>query len=731
MKRLYRFAADEIDGDASLVHLLGGKGANLAEMATLNIPVPPGFTITTDVCRDFEAMPPADLPLFMDQLVHEVMQQIAWLTEKFGYTPLLSVRSGAPVSMPGMMDTILNVGLTPDTMAFWSEKIGKRATFDSRRRLIQMFGSTAYGIDMAKYDFQLASVKKANGVVLDTDLTAEALEAVVGRFDMVFKENVGSDFPATLELQISVAVEAVFRSWMNPRAIEYRKIHKIDADMGTAVTIQAMVFGNTGDFSGTGVLFSRDASTGAKQVLGEFLPNAQGEDVVAGIRTPLPLADMQGMDAVLDDPVLQGTWSPWPSAYKDLLAITERLELHYKDMMDLEFTVQDGKLWMLQCRIGKRSAIAAFKIAAQLVNEGVITKGEAVQRLTAAQYKLVQRPRIPDSFKTKPNVVGKGASPGVAVGKVVFSSEAAVNSLEPCILVTHETCPDDIAGMHKAQGILTATGGATSHAAVVARAMDKPCIVGCTEMHLGKEAQGQDVISVGGQLMSYAGETATLCGDTGRVWFGVDVPVEDASDDPDVHRVCLWAMEVAGFSLERTFPDATVGLQTIKLAAFWGDSARLVQLLDKIAASMKPSMVVLDATPLLLLEQSDDVGLRDCFGPKPLMATWAVDELYSLLVDSFHYKKLNGMTIAGVDAETPFGLALVKAGYHVLTPATTLHDLLFGERVMITPAFLQETVGSPQAMTELMSWAHATGRAAGVMRRAVPLEYATFMALAH
>ena len=449
--------------------------------------------------------------------MNEVAPHMEWLKEQFGYMPLVSVRSGAPISMPGMLDTILNVGLTAHNFNEWAGRIGDRATADSQRRLIQMLGSTGYGVDMGVFDFQLASVKKEAGAKQDTDLTAAQLATVADRYQDAFSQNTGFKFPVNdAKEQLRVAIKAVFDSWMNPRAIEYRKLNKIDESMGTAVNVQAMVFGNMGDDSGTGVLFSRDPSTGQPVMMGEFLTNAQGEDVVAGIRTPVDVHKMATLDGV------------WSNIHGKLVDLCSELEVAYKDMVDIEFTVQKGELFVLQSRSGKRSARAAFRIATDMVKEGVIDVDTALTRLTADQFKAVRRPMIDPNFKVKPDVVGLPACPGVVFGKPVFTSEDAASCNEPCILVRHETDPDDIAGMAKAVGILTKTGGATSHAAVVARAMDKACVVGATELDLEHGWGG--VVRV------------TIDGATGRVWFNKQVPVIDASADPAVRQVMNWCL---------------------------------------------------------------------------------------------------------------------------------------------------------------------------------------------
>ena len=712
MKRIYRFSADAVDGDASMAMLLGGKGANLAEMAHLKIPVPPGFTITTEVCKDFETVAEADKPAFMFHLMEEVAEHMAALEAKFGYMPLVSVRSGAPVSMPGMMDTILNVGMTNETAPEWAARLGNRAASDSMRRLIQMLGATGYGVPAEVFEFQLARTKKDAGVTADTDLTTLDLDLCINRYLEAFKANKGLDFPVTnAKEQLQVAIEAVFRSWMNPRAIEYRKINKIDPSMGTAVTVQAMVFGNMGDTSGTGVLFSRNAASGANEVLGEFLPNAQGEDVVAGIRTPLPLHQMQAF---------------WPEQHSELMAITERLESNYQDMMDLEFTVQQGKLWLLQCRIGKRSAIAAVKIAVQLVEEGLITQEVALRRVTKEQFKILRRPRIPDSFKTPPHGVGLPASPGVASGIVVMSSEAAVNCKEPCVLVTHDTCPDDIAGMNAARGILTSTGGSTSHAAVVARGMDKPCVVGCTGMVI------QDNKITIGQDLLFAGEKVTIDGATGRFWFGADVPVVDASDDPAVMTLSLWALRKAGHFLKASDPIPSLDvMQVFMLADIWGNDDAFVSLIGKLQ-SMGSLGAALDFRPPHELLVVADTNLADCFGV-PLFkdAGWGLQKINWLLEHEGKNKSLYGLLLLNLPHVDGIGMAALReAGFQLCTSPETVSDLLKAQHVVLSEHFIQKVIGSDEAWGAILSMLHASGRTVRVARPAVPMEYAALMALA-
>lgn len=519
-----RFGNGAKDAGAGEKNHLGGKGANLCEMASLGLPVPPGFILPTSAC--VAAVAAASDDVKFEKFLKVVKRAIAQGLEHVGYDRLLSVRSGARVSMPGMMDTILNVGITPENLPVWEEKLGARAARDSYRRFLQMFGSVALGIPMEKFEGALRVVKDGAGVENDIELSPYDLSKVIAEYVSIYAE-AGQVVPDSIEEQLVMATMAVFDSWQNPRAVEYRKIHGIPNSWGTAVTIQVMVFGNLNDDSATGVVFTRDPSTGEKQVTGEFLINAQGEDVVAGIRTPIPLDKMSGPDKVAPG---------WGAIHHDLLVLLKRLEEHYKDMQDVEFTVQDGELFILQTRNAKRSATAAFRCAYDMVNEGLITKEDIPSRINAKMVKAVMTDTIAPSFKELPSLVGIPAGGSVVSGVAVFTSEDAVNCKEPCILVTKETDPDDIAGMNAAVGILTATGGLTSHAAVVARGMNKTCVVGCTDMDIPAIKMGLNT-------------KITIDGSTGNVWVKVDVPVIKASVSLAAKRVCLWASGDSGDGL--------------------------------------------------------------------------------------------------------------------------------------------------------------------------------------
>ncbi len=485
-KFVYFFGGTKADGFGEMKDLLGGKGANLAEMTNLGIPVPPGFTITTEVCIYYYQ----HNKNYPDTLKAEILENIRKIEEitgkKFGSSdnPLLfSVRSGARASMPGMMDTILNLGLNDEAVKGLAKLSGnERFAYDSYRRFIQMYGNVVKSIDSDKLEHPLEEIKEKRGVKLDTDLTSEDLKNLVNTLKKKYKEVTGETFPQSPEKQLWEAIGAVFRSWNNQRAITYRKLNNIPDEWGTAVNVQSMVFGNIGDDSATGVAFTRDPATGDKKFFGEFLINAQGEDVVAGIRTPNPINESSKNNENKDLPTLEALM---PKCYKELVNIYNKLENHYKDMQDIEFTIERDKLWMLQTRNGKRTANAAIKIAVNMVKEELITKNQAIMRIQTSQIDQLLHPMLDP--KADKNIVARGlpASPGAASGKIVFSADEAEELAakgEKVILVRIETSPEDIHGMNAAEGILTARGGMTSHAAVVARGMGKCCVSGCSTL---------------------------------------------------------------------------------------------------------------------------------------------------------------------------------------------------------------------------------------------------------
>jgi pyruvate,orthophosphate dikinase len=523
---VYGFGGGTADGDASMRDLLGGKGANLAEMSSLGLPVPPGFTITTALCTHYydngESYP--------DDLKGQVAAALAAVEEtvgaKFGDTanPLLvSVRSGARASMPGMMDTVLNLGLNDVTVEGLAKRSGDaRFAYDSYRRFIQMYSDVVLGVDHYQFEELLEILKDEKGVELDTELDAEDLKRLVVGYKAAVRDELGTDFPQDPEAQLWGAIGAVFGSWMNQRAITYRRLHDIPASWGTAVNVQAMVFGNMGDDCATGVAFTRNPSTGENRFYGEFLINAQGEDVVAGIRTPqqLTLAGKAEQHSTL--PAMEEVM---PEVYGQLAAVRDRLETHYRDMQDIEFTVQSGTLYMLQTRSGKRTTSAAMRIAVEMAEAGMITREEAVLRVEPNALDQLLHPTLDAKAERKVIASGLPASPGAASGTVVFTADEAerrANSDEKVILVRQETSPEDIHGMHAAQGILTTRGGMTSHAAVVARGMGRPCVSGAGRIRVDTEA---GCFFVGDVTVS-AGEWITIDGSSGEVMLGQVATVE-------------------------------------------------------------------------------------------------------------------------------------------------------------------------------------------------------------
>ena len=523
------------EGNASMKNLLGGKGANLAEMTGLGLPVPRGFTVSTEACTQYYKDCKVISKEIEDQINAALVTTEATVGKKFGDPAnpfLVSVRSGARASMPGMMDTILNLGLN-DAVVEGLAKLtaNERFAFDSYRRFIQMFSDVVMEVDKPKFEKILDAVKTENGAKFDTDLTAANLREVVKRYKELYKKEKGSEFPQDPKIQLMEAVKAVFRSWDNPRANVYRRLNDIPGDWGTAVNVQEMVYGNMGDDSGTGVAFTRNPSTGEKKLYGEFLMNAQGEDVVAGIRTPKTIDHMKEIN---------------PEAYNQFVNIAETLEKHYKDMQDMEFTIEKGKLFMLQTRNGKRTAAAALRIAVDLVEEGMATKADAVLKVDPKQLDALLHPSFDLKALKAAVVVAKGlpASPGAATGKVYFEAEDAVEAFKKgekkVILVRLETSPEDIEGMHVSQGILTGRGGMTSHAAVVARGMGTCCIAGCSEIKINEEERY--FLDKNGKKYN-EGDWISLDGSTGNV-YGEQLPTVETEMTGDFAKFMVWADEL-------------------------------------------------------------------------------------------------------------------------------------------------------------------------------------------
>jgi pyruvate,orthophosphate dikinase len=604
-KYVYKFGPGGAEGRADMKNLLGGKGANLAEMSNLGIPVPPGFTISTEMCTVYYEQDRNYPP----ELEEQVKEAMAWVEEKMGAkfgdpeNPLLvSVRSGARVSMPGMMDTVLNLGLNDETVqGLIKNSNNERFGWDSYRRFVQMYGDVVLGLkpeskeEVDPFEAIIDEMKEEKGAKLDTDLTAEDLKELVRRFKQLIKEKKGVDFPEDPWEQLWGAINAVFGSWMNPRAITYRKLNGIPDDWGTAVNVQAMVFGNMGDDSATGVAFTRDPATGEKEFYGEYLINAQGEDVVAGIRTPLQITKKRSVEWAQQNGISEEerrTRYPsleeyMPEVYEELVKVYQTLERHYRDMQDIEFTIQRRRLWMLQTRVGKRTAQAAVRIAVDMVDEGLISKEEAILRVAPDQLDQLLHPQFDPKAEKKVIARGLPASPGAATGRVVFHAEDAedwASRGEKVILVRIETSPEDIGGMSVAQGILTARGGMTSHAAVVARGMGTCCVAGCGALQIDYAKKQMRV----DDLVIKEGDWISIDGSTGEVMLG-QVPTIEPQLSGHFGRLMEWADEIRRLGVRtnadtpkdaqvaRNFGAEGIGLCRTEHMFFEGDRIKAVR----------------------------------------------------------------------------------------------------------------------------------------------------------
>ncbi|MEZ5804150.1 MAG: pyruvate, phosphate dikinase [Rhizobiaceae bacterium] len=625
-KWVYTFGDGAAEGRAGDRNLLGGKGANLAEMCSLGLPVPPGFTITTEVCNYFYANG-RTYPSSYEAEVDAALGHIGRLTGKRFGDPenllLVSVRSGARASMPGMMDTVLNLGLNDETVEALARESGDaRFAYDSYRRFIQMYSDVVMGLDHEVFEEILEDEKARLGHELDTELSAAEWQEVIRLYKAKVEEELGEPFPQDPRRQLWSAIGAVFASWMNARAVTYRRLHDIPESWGTAVNVQAMVFGNMGETSATGVAFTRNPSTGEKALYGEFLVNAQGEDVVAGIRTPQNITEKARIEAGSDKPSLQKLM---PEAFQSFVDISDRLERHYRDMQDLEFTIERGKLWMLQTRSGKRTAKAALKIAVEMVGEGLIKPEEAVSRIDAASLDQLLHPTIDP--KAERHVIGMGlpASPGAATGEIVFSSDEAEEARgqgRKVILVRVETSPEDIHGMHAAEGILTTRGGMTSHAAVVARGMGKPCVSGAGGLRVDMKAG--TLIAMGVTLKK--GEIVTIDGATGQVLKGA-VPMLQPELSGDFAKIMEWAdgarrMKVrtnaetpADARMARSFGAEGIGLCRTEHMFFDGD--RIVAMREMILADTEAGRRAALAK-LLPMQRSDFLELFEIMAGLPV-----------------------------------------------------------------------------------------------------------------
>ncbi|MET9148319.1 MULTISPECIES: pyruvate, phosphate dikinase [unclassified Streptomyces] len=641
-----KFVYDFTEGNKDLKDLLGGKGANLAEMTNLGLPVPPGFTITTDACKvylDSGEEPAAlrdEVSAHLDALEQRMGKKLGQADDPL----LVSVRSGAKFSMPGMMDTVLNIGLSDKSVQGLAKQAGdERFAWDSYRRLIQMFGKTVLGVDGDLFEDALEKAKETKKVAVDTELDAADLKKLVTKFKKIVKTEAGRDFPQDPRTQMDLAIKAVFESWNGDRAKLYRRQERIPHDLGTAVNVCSMVFGNLGPDSGTGVAFTRDPASGHQGVYGDYLQNAQGEDVVAGIRNTVALAELEQIDK---------------KSYDQLMQIMETLENHYKDLCDIEFTIERGQLWMLQTRVGKRTAGAAFRIATQLVDQGLIDEAEALQRVTGAQLAQLMFPRFDDGAKVEQVGRGIAASPGAAVGKAVFDSYTAVKwsrSGEKVILVRRETNPDDLDGMIAAEGILTSRGGKTSHAAVVARGMGKTCVCGAEDLEVDTKRRRMTV--PGGHVVE-EGDVISIDGSSGKVYLG-EVPVVPSpvveyfegrmhagADDADelvqaVHRIMAFADRKRRLRVRANADNAEDALRARRFGAqgiglcrtehmFLGDRRELVErlILADTEAEREESL-----KQLLPLQKKDFVELFEAMDGLPVTVRLLDPPLHEFLPD--------------------------------------------------------------------------------------------------
>ena len=610
-KFVYLFA----EGNGTMRNLLGGKGANLAEMTNLGMPVPQGFTITTEACtkyyEDGEKINPE-----IEKEIFQYIEKLEAISEKkFGNkdNPLLvSIRSGARASMPGMMDTVLNLGMNDEVTEGMIGLTGNpRFVYDSYRRFIQMFSDVVMEIAKEEFSEILENVKIKWNAKDDTDLTDEGLKEVVALYKAHYKAKLGFDFPQEPRTQLINSVEAVFRSWNNPRAVSYRRFNDIPSSWGTAVNVQEMVYGNMGDDSGTGVAFTRNPATGEKKLFGEFLINAQGEDVVAGIRTPKEIEQLKKI---------------MPEIYNEFKEIAERLDDHYKDMQDMEFTIENGKLYMLQTRNGKRTATAALRIAIDLVESGTLSKEEALLKVDPKQLDALLHPQFDSKAleTAKPIATGLAASPGAACGAVYFSAEEAVAAAKngPVLLVRTETSPEDIEGMHVAQGILTARGGMTSHAAVVARGMGTCCVSGCSELHIYYEKK---MLKIAGEEVK-EGEWMSIDGTTGHVYIG-QIPLVDAQFTPDFHKVMEWADEIRRLKVRTNADTPADALTAVKFGAegigltrtehMFFKEDRIIVVREMIVSKNK-EQINRALEKLLPMQQEDFEGIYRAMGERPV-----------------------------------------------------------------------------------------------------------------
>ena len=640
------------EGSADMKNLLGGKGANLAEMTKLGLPIPKGFTVTTEACTDYYRQN----KVISDEMKAQIFEALSKLEQKQGKNfgdienPLLvSVRSGARASMPGMMDTILNLGLNDLSVEGFARKTGNpRFAYDSYRRFIQMFSDVVMEVPKHKFEKILDEMKEARQVKYDTDLTESDMKEIIIKYKEIYKKEKKSEFPQEPKEQLLNAIQAVFRSWDNPRAIIYRRMNDIPGDWGTAVSVQAMVFGNMGNTSGTGVAFTRNPSTGEKGIYGEYLINAQGEDVVAGIRTPQPIMKLE---------------EDMPECYAHFMEIANHLEQHYRDMQDMEFTIEEGRLFFLQTRNGKRTAPAALKIACDLVDEGLITKEEAILRIEAKSLDQLLHPTFDPKALSEGKVIGQAlpASPGAAAGKVYFNAEDAKNAHAKgsrVILVRLETSPEDIEGMQAAEGILTARGGMTSHAAVVARGMGTACVSGCGEMIIQEDKK---VFELGGEKI-HEGDHISLDGSTGKIYYG-DIKTMEPSISGNFERIMEWADEYRVLKVRTNADTPKDAINAIKYGAQGIGLCRTEHMFFEPERIPKIRQMILARTvevrekaltELIPYQKGDFKGIFDAMGERPVTIRFLDPPLHEFVPtdakDIEDLAEMMNMTVAEVES---------------------------------------------------------------------------------
>jgi pyruvate,orthophosphate dikinase len=706
-----------IQGVVTDKEVVGGKGSSLAIMTNMGLNVPPGCIIDIPHCQQYWKLSSAiERANMVGSLANDIVNKhITHMHKAYGFVPLFSVRSGAPVSMPGMMDTILNVGLTTVNLDTWIKRIGARATWDSYRRLILMLSTTAYGLPETVMNAPMDALKEKLGIEADTDLTAAHLKTICMAMKMSFEYHMNMTFPDNPVQQIAAAIDAVFRSWNSERAIVYRQINKLEHISGTAVTIQAMAFGNLNDNSGTGVLFTRNPSTGDDMLHGEFLQNAQGEDVVAGIRTPRPLEEMAKIDKY------------WNGVLTEIATVASKLEDYYKDMVDIEFTVQDHKLYVLQSRVGKRTARAAMKIATDLYDAGIIDQDMLFSRITKSQYKISKRPQVDPAWKKKPLMEGINASPGVARGVAVFTSAQAVMAREAgqdVILIRTETTPDDIAGMNAAVGILTATGGSTSHAAVVARSMDKPCVCGVTGLTVGDHHAIYNGVPINQEK-----DVVTICGLTGRVWVGDNVPVT-AGDTAPIRKTLFDLLSGDAYQvvdLTEIEENAIPKNVALKIEHYVMQGVEPDDLIPSIAGlQVLGHNIMLD----LSMDNIDNTrALRNIFTPDPLPKQY-IDMVNRILAMPKN-GEIDPSQVIITRAKPQIVEYLQKAGFAINKAAKSMKDLIDGAAgVEITDDFIQNVFGSKEAMAYIMELLAKDGKKISAGSRDIHPERLLFTRLA-